>query len=64
MTVLTREWYDLALILDMSALRGQVTPSIVGAWTGDHAQLTHRNSLVLVIIVFNVSDVPCEPIGL
>ena len=33
------------LILDMAAFRGTVTPSIVGAWTGNHAQLTCRNGV-------------------
>jgi len=62
-TVLTRKSSDFALILDMAAFRGEVTPSIVGAWTGDLAQLTRRNGLVLVIIVFNVGVAPCAPFG-
>ena len=48
----------LPLIHDMAALKGKVTPSIVGAWTGDCAQLTSRNGLVLMIIASNVSDAP------
>ena len=63
-TVLTRKSSDFALILDMAAFRGKITRLIVGAWTGDHAQLTCRNGLVLVIIVFNVGDAPCAPLGL
>jgi len=63
-TVLTRKSSDFALILDMAAFRGKFTPSIVGAWTGDRAQLTRRNGLVLIIIVFNVGAAPCVPIGL
>jgi len=50
--------------MDMAAFRGKVTPSIVGASTGDCAQLTSRNGLVLVIIVINLGDAPCVPIGL
>jgi len=34
-TVLTGKSSDFALILDMAAFRGEVTPSVVGAWTGD-----------------------------
>jgi hypothetical protein len=60
---LTRKLSDFALILDMAAFRVKVTSSIVGAWTGDRAQLTRRNGLVLVIIVLNVSDAPCAPFG-
>jgi hypothetical protein len=63
-TVLTRKSSDFAWIVNMAAFSGKVTPSIVGAWTGDRAQLTRRNGLVLVIIVFNVGDAPCAPIGL
>jgi len=47
-----------------SSFRGKVAPSIVGAWTGVRAQLTRRDGLVLVIIVFNVGDAPCAPIDL
>ena len=43
-TVLTRNSSDFALILDMASFRGKVTPSIVGAWAGDRAQLTCRNA--------------------
>ena len=63
-TVLTRNSSDFALILDMAAFRGKFTPSFVGAWTGDRAQLTRRNGLLLVIIILNVGDAPCVPIGL
>ena len=63
-TVLTRKSSDFALILDMAAFRGKFSSSIVGAWTGDRAQLTRRNGLVLVIIFLNVGDAPCAPIGL
>jgi hypothetical protein len=52
------------LIHDMAAFRGKVTSSIVGASADDRAQLTCRDGLVLVIIVFNVGDAPCAPIGL
>ena len=45
-TVLTRKSSPTSpLILDMVAFRGTVTPSIVGAWTGNHAQLTCRNGV-------------------
>jgi len=45
-TVLTRKSSPTSpLILDMAAFRGTVTPSIVGAWTGDRAQLTCRNGV-------------------
>ena len=63
-TVLTRKLSDLTSILDMAAFRGKVTPSIVGAWTGNRAQLTCRNGPVLMIIIFNVGDAPCAPFGL
>jgi len=63
-TVLTRKSSDFALILDMAAFRGTFTLAIVGGSTGDHAELARRNGLVLVIIVFNVGDAPCAPIGL
>ena len=62
-TVLTRKSSDFALILDMAAFKGRVTPSIVGALTGDRAKLSCRNGLVLVIIVFKVDDAPCAPFG-
>ena len=52
------------LIHDVTAFRGKVTPSIEGALAGDHAQLTCRNGLVLVIIIFNVGIMPCVPICL
>jgi len=55
---------DFALILNMAAFRGKITPSIVGAWAGDRAQLTCSNGLVLVIIVFNVGEAHCAPFGL
>ena len=64
-TVLTRKSSLTALlVLNMAAFRGKVAPSIVGASAGDRAQLTCRNGLVLVIIVFNVGDAPCVPITL
>jgi hypothetical protein len=63
-TVLTCKLSDFAFILDMAVFRGKVTPSIAVAWTGDHAQLTGRNGLVLVIIASNVGDKACAPIGL
>jgi len=58
-TALTRKTLLTSpLIHDMAAFRGKVTPSIVGARTGDRAQLTCRNGLVLMIIALNVSDAP------
>jgi hypothetical protein len=64
-TVLTRKTsLTSPLIHDTAAFRGKVTPSIVGAWTGDHAQLTRRNGHVLVIIVFNFGNAPYVPFGL
>ena len=62
--MLTRKPSDFTSILDMAAFRGEVTQSIVGAWTGECAQLTHRNGVELVIIVFKVSDLPCTPFGI
>ena len=44
------------LVFDIAAFRGKVTLSTVAAWVDDHAQLTCKNGLVLVIVVFNVSD--------
>jgi hypothetical protein len=65
LTVLTRKSsLTSPLIHDMAAFRGKVTPSIAGAWTGARARLTHRNGLVLLIVVFNVGNAPCAPVGL
>jgi hypothetical protein len=62
-TVLTLKSSDFSLILNMAAFRGEVTPSILAAWTGAQAHMTHRNRLVLMIIVFNVCDAACAPFG-
>jgi len=64
-TVLTRKTsLTSPLVFDIATFWGKRTPSIVGAWAGDRAQLTCRNGLVLVIIVFNVGNAPCAPFGL
>jgi hypothetical protein len=52
------------LVLNMAAFKHKVAPSIVDASAADCAQLTGRNGLVLVIIVINVGDAPCAPLGL
>ena len=62
--MLTRESsLTLPLVFDIAAFWGNSTLSIVGSWVGDRAQLTCRNDLELVPIVFNVADVPGVPVG-
>jgi hypothetical protein len=65
LTVLTREWSQTGLlILNLATVSGQVTPSIVRAWTGNCDRLTGTNGLVLEIIVFDVAGAACAPIGI